>query len=344
MLKEDIKIIDSSKLYKLCKYYCRIKKSFNPLNKNKLNEYLLHLKHHIYFGGSNISDTDFEILNGLVNELINVLGDFNTKSNSDISLTGKLIEKLELKLKDFDELNKLNQLNNNSNQEEIEKKNDEIKKKDNMIEELNKLNQLNNNSNQEEIEKKNDEIKKKDDIIEELNLKIKTYFNILTKIKEIVEKIKQDKNTQSVLENEKNKIISDIEKLNKDLDNKSERIQSLQNKLADNEKNISDTDKTDNEKILELNKKSETLKNMIDRFETDSKNISSSIETKQKQIEVLDEKIKLATDTNISDYKTQISNIDYSDELSLIIGSIFNSLFETLYGKDIADKIIKNSI
>ena len=137
MLKEDIKIIDSSKLYKLCKYYCRIKKSFNPLNKNKLNEYLSHLKHHIYFGGSNISDTDFEILNRLVNELINVIGDFNTKSNSDISLTGKLIEKLELKLKDFDELNKLNQLNNNSNQEEIEKKNDEIKKKDDMIEELN---------------------------------------------------------------------------------------------------------------------------------------------------------------------------------------------------------------
>lgn len=280
----------------------------------------------------------------MVNELINVIGDFNTKSNSDISLTGKLIEKLELKLKDFDELNKLNQLNNNSNQEEIEKKNAEIKKKDDIIEELNKSIQLNNNSNQEEIKKKDDEIKKKDDIIEELDVKIKTYFNILTKIKEIVEKIKQDKNAQSVLENKKNKIISDIEKLNKDLANKSERIQSLQNKLADNEKNISDTDKTDNEKILDLNKKSKTLKNMIGRFELDAKNINLNIEGKQKEIEVLDEKIKLATDTNISDYKTQISNINYSDELSLIISTIFKTIFEVLYGTDIANQIIEKSI
>lgn len=73
------------------------------------------------------------------------------------------------------------------------------------------------------------------------------------------------------MDNEKNKIISDIEKLNKDLANKNERIQSLQNKLAENEK------------IIELNKKSETLKKMIDRFETDVININLGIEKKQKR-------------------------------------------------------------
>lgn len=198
------------------------------------------------------------------------------------------------------------------------------------------MNKLNDNSSQEEINKKNNEIK-------ELSVKNKTYFNILTKIKEIIEKTKQDKNAINTLYDKKNKIISDIEKLNKDLANKYERIQSLQNKLAENEKNIADTDNTDNEKITELNKKSGTLKNMIDRFKTDIKNINLDIDKKQKEIEVLDEKIKLETDTNISDYKTQINSINYTNELSLIISSIFNSLFETLYGKDIADKIIENS-
>jgi chromosome segregation ATPase len=135
----------------------------------------------------------------------------------------------------------------------------------------------------------------------------------------------------------------DVEKLNKDLANKNERIQSLQNKLANNEKNIADVNKTDNEKIAELNKKSLTLKNFIDKFKTDIQTINLDIEKKQNEIKVLDKKIKLSIDTNIGELKTQINNIGYSDELSLIIGSIFNSLFETLYGKDIANKIIKNS-
>lgn len=79
---------------------------------------------------------------------------------------------------------------------------------------------------------------------------------------------------------------------------------------------------------------------MIDRFETDTKNIN--IEEKQKEIDIFNKKIKLAIDIYISDYKTKISNIYYLDELSLIVSSIFNSLFETLYGKDIANKIIEN--
>lgn len=303
--------MNNDKFYKLCKYYSRIKKSFYPLNTDKLINYLLHLKYHMYIGGSNTSQTDFDILNELVNELIKAIEANNNEFNNSTSLSTKLVANLEQKLKDFDKLYKLNQLNNNSSQEEIDKKNAEIKNKD--------------------------------DKIKELEVKNKIYFDILTKIKEIIEKTKQDKNTLSVLENEKNKIISDIEKLNKDFANKSERILSLQNKLADSEKNIADTDNTDNEKITELNKKSETLKNLIDRFELDAKNISSSIEEKQKEIVVLDEKIKLATDTNISDYKARINGIDYTDELTSIVGSIFSSLFETLYGKDIADKIIENS-
>jgi hypothetical protein len=127
MLKEDTKIINSNKLYKLCKYYCRIKKSFFPLDTNKLANYLFHLKHHIYIGGSNTSQTDFEILNELVNELIKVIENNNNNFNNNVSLTAKLVSNLEQKLKDFDELNKLNKLNQ-TNQDKIKKKDETIEK------------------------------------------------------------------------------------------------------------------------------------------------------------------------------------------------------------------------
>jgi hypothetical protein len=54
--------------------------------------------------------------------------------------------------------------------------------------------------------------------------------------------------------------------------------------------------------------------------------------------------IKLSTDaniTNITNIKTQLNNLDYFDELSKIIGSIFKSIFEILYGKNISNKIIE---
>lgn len=109
--------MNNDKFYKLCKYYSRIKKSFYPLNTDKLINYLLHLKYHMYIGGSNTSQTDFDILNELVNDLIKAIQENNNKFNNNTSLTTKLVANLEQKLKNYDKLNKLNQLNDNSNQE-----------------------------------------------------------------------------------------------------------------------------------------------------------------------------------------------------------------------------------
>lgn len=91
--------MNDNKFYKLCKYYSKIKKSFYPLNNYKLSNYLLHLKYHMYIGGSNTFQTDFEILNELVNELIKVIEENNNKFNNITLLTTKLVANLEKNLK-----------------------------------------------------------------------------------------------------------------------------------------------------------------------------------------------------------------------------------------------------
>lgn len=355
MFEEDIKIIDSNKLYKLCKYYCRIKKSFHTLNKNKLNEYLTHLKHHIYFGGSNISQTDFEILNGLVNELINVIGDFNTKSNTNISLTGQLIDKLKTKLKDFDELNKLNQLNNNSSQEEIEKKNAEIERINEELEnknvELSNKDIIIKNKN-DEIEKKKADLEKKYPGINEINKTITVYKDILDIINKNVNKI-------NILKEDKNKIILENKKLNEELTQKKNSLETLEKKLCDNEKKITKLKtnltnnsylnlfQTNNENEIEiekLTKISNTFKIPIKKIITTIKKIEIDIQEKQKQIQDLDAKIKSESDTDIDNLKSKIQTQTQADELNILINSIFKTIFEVLYSTDIANQIIKKSI
>lgn len=294
--------IDTNKLYKLSKYYNKIEKSLVlPINLSKLKNYMLHLKYYIYSGGNGTKSID----------------------NIEFQILNSLIEELIKTIENYD-----NETNNN-----VSLLGEQVKKLDNKLKEfneLNKLNKFNQNENQN---------------IQVLNSKIKIYSNILNKIKEIIDKIKQEKNNIDILENDKNNILLEIQKLNKDLENKKERIKSLQNKLNENENeknNIDDILNTsDNDKIIKLNEKSENFKNLIIRFENNCNKIIFDVENKQKEIEIVNKKIKDMTEQNINKLKTQINNLNYPYELYIIVQAIFYSLFETLYGNDIANQIVE---
>lgn len=171
--------------------------------------------------------------------------------------------------------------------------------------------------------------------------KIKIYENILNKIKIITHYIKKNNNDFICLENEKKNIIKDIDKLNNDLTNKNNSIISLLKKLNNQEDSKLESN---NKKNIELTNKSLNLKKVINLLEKGYIIKQKDIKDKQNEIIELDRKIKLLSDSNISELKTKVDEIykiDFSDELNIIITTIFHSLFEVLYGQDIANQIIK---
>ena len=68
---------------------------------------------------------------------------------------------------------------------------------------------------------KDTELENKNVELNEINIKIIIYKNILNKIKLIVEKINLDKNNINILEEEKKKIVLEVEKLNGELSEKN---------------------------------------------------------------------------------------------------------------------------
>lgn len=88
--------IDYSKIYKLSKYYHKIKNSyFNQNYKKKINLYMKHLKFHI--GGNN--NTNYKILDTLINHLNDTIKNINFIDSNDLENINKLNNNIEKKLK-----------------------------------------------------------------------------------------------------------------------------------------------------------------------------------------------------------------------------------------------------
>lgn len=157
-------MINFQNIYKLSKYFYKIKNTYLNKNINKRNLYVKHLKYHIAKGGNNNS-YDVELLESLVDQLNELVNDIDSSSSKQINLLEKQKNKLETQLeiiKIIFEQNKTNS-NNTNNIKQIQLIYTNILQKIKNILENIKINKINQNNAQNEKKCISDEINKLSD-------------------------------------------------------------------------------------------------------------------------------------------------------------------------------------
>jgi chromosome segregation ATPase len=270
-------IINYQKIYKLSKYYHKIKYIYSSQNinyKKKVNLYMKHLKFHI--GGNN--QEDYIILDSLINQLNKTIEDKNLTNTNDFEIINKLSDDIKNKLITT-----------------------------NII-----------------INKKNEQVEKKKII----------YSNILNKISELLDNIKKDKGKINDIEQEKKQKINEINELIKKNNNFLERINSLMNKLY--------IDNIDNDNLTDNERRVNNMKETISKFKDGIEKNKEIIVQKQNEIKDLDDKINFSNEKIQIELKDEINKFKSNSvgELDSVVKIIFQSLFEIIYSKNVADKII----